>query len=302
MGKENPEIPPEALPEVEVIVPVLNGGPLLRACVHALLAQTRPARAVWVVDNGSTDGTWEWLLTTAEREPRLRPLRETTTRGSYAARNLALTRTTAPVIAFTDADCLPVPHWLEAGLRTLATEPADLAGGRVRFTFAGPRPSGAEWVDSTTNMQMEADIRLRGVTKTANLFVRREVVERTGLFPAHLQSGGDVQWTGAAVAAGFRLAYAPEAEVGHPARGWAELWKKQLRVGRGQIPVMRARGLSGWAILAESLDFRDRRKGFRPASPSAHHERPPRPWTAGPAKIFCRLGTLVGRALHCAGW
>jgi glycosyltransferase involved in cell wall biosynthesis len=221
-----------APPFVSVIVPVLNDEHRLGGCIEALLAQTYPKERyeVIVVDNGSTDRSYA----VAARYP-ITLLSETKTRSSFAARNKGMGEAVGEVFAFTDSDCTPEPHWLEEGVRALEAG-ADLAGGRVRFVFS-VRPSGAEVCDSMANMQIERNIRERGVCKTANLFVRADVFASVGPFPHDLPSGGDVIWTGRATTAGHRLVYSPRAEVAHPTRRLRALLKKHYRVGRGQRAI-----------------------------------------------------------------
>ena len=60
-------------PRVAVLIPSWNGRAHLETCLAALAEQHDPGMAwdVWVLDNGSSDGTAEWL----EREwlPRAQP-------------------------------------------------------------------------------------------------------------------------------------------------------------------------------------------------------------------------------------
>jgi glycosyltransferase involved in cell wall biosynthesis len=227
------------LPFVSVIVPVFNEERRIPDCIEALFAQTYPRERyeVLIVDNGSTDATRQIV----QAYP-VTLLTEERAQSSYAARNRGLRRARGQVLAFTDADCTPVPVWLEEGIRALRSRSADLVGGNVRFVYS-PRPDGAEIWDSLTNMQIEQNIRERGVAKTANLFARATVVEDVGLFPEDLRSGGDVIWVASAVRKGFRLVYAPDAEVAHPARRLGPLLIKQIRVGRGQSQIWREDGL-----------------------------------------------------------
>lgn len=244
-------------PFVSVIVPVYNDPSRIQSCVEALLAQTYPQDCyeVIVVDNGSTDGT-----VAAVRGYPVILLVESDTRSSYAARNRGLAQARGSIIAFTDSDCTPASQWIAAGVEALERRGADLVGGNVRFV-ASSRPTGAEIYDSLSNMQMEKNIRERGVAKTANLFVRASVVEAVGPFPATLQSGGDVVWTQGATSQGFKLVYAPEAEVAHPTRRLGALLKKQFRVGKGQSK-MRARTRA----VAASVDGSQQSKPARRAS------------------------------------
>ncbi len=43
--------------------------------------------------------------------------------GSYAARNQGLSQARGNIVAFTDADCIPNPDWIEKGVRTLQKFP-----------------------------------------------------------------------------------------------------------------------------------------------------------------------------------
>jgi glycosyltransferase involved in cell wall biosynthesis len=261
------------LPFVSVIVPVLDDPRHLLRCLEALERQSYPSEAyeVLVVDNGSREPV----------EPLLRDYQQATglveaRRGSYAARNRALEAAKGEILAFIDADCLPVPQWLEEGVALLESERADLAGGAVEFTYS-PRAAAAELYDSVTSMQIEENIRGRKVAKTANLFVRRRVVDDIGPFPDHLRSGGDVLWTRRATERGHTLLYAPRAVVQHPARRLRGLMGKQYRVGVGQATIWREEEISLRTRLGRLLsaflpvrpgEIRSRLARLREGSPS----------------------------------
>lgn len=229
----------ENLPFVSVIIPVLNAPTAIARCLEALLVQTYPPDLyeIVVVDNGSEDQT-----ANAVRRYPVRLLVENSVQSSYAARNLGIQEAKGEVIALTDSDCLPVPEWLERGVRMLYIRRAPLVAGKVTFTFS-PRRSAAELFDSISNMQIQSNVRNRNVAKTANLFVAKHVFESIGLFDTTLRSGGDVLWTRMATDGGFDLVYASDAEVYHPARKLGALLRKQVRVGRGQIAIWRRQGM-----------------------------------------------------------
>src|SRR5579884_1090790 len=46
---------------VSIVIPNDNGRHLLAGCLESIRCQTYPLREVIVVDNGSTDGSVEWL-------------------------------------------------------------------------------------------------------------------------------------------------------------------------------------------------------------------------------------------------
>jgi glycosyltransferase involved in cell wall biosynthesis len=225
-------------PFVSVIVPVYNDAMRIRACIEKLLSQTYPSQQyeIIIIDNGSTDATPD----TVKHFP-VKYLNENKIQGSYAARNKGIRNAAGEIIAFTDSDCIPVPEWIASGVEAMYEQSCDLIGGNVQFQFS-PKWSAAELCDSLTNMQIKKNISERKVGKTANLFVKSNVIQKTGLFPENLKSGGDVIWTRKAVRDGFRIGFAPRAAVAHPARAIVQLLKKQYRVGKGQPFIWRQEG------------------------------------------------------------
>lgn len=61
-----------AVPLVSVVTPVLNGEPHLRECIESVLAQTYPCWDYTIVDNCSTDRTFDIAREYAARDPRVR--------------------------------------------------------------------------------------------------------------------------------------------------------------------------------------------------------------------------------------
>jgi len=249
---------PERWLFVSVIVPVCNNARCIQTCLESLLAQTYPRERyeVLIVDNGSTDATRDVV----QSYP-VTLLIEDRTRSSYAARNKGLQHARGEVIAFTDSDCTPVREWIEEGVRALRSYSAELVGGNVRFVYSQRRTSAEIW-DSLTTKQIKQNIQNRGVGNTANLFVRAAVFEQIGPFPDEIESGGDLIWTKRATQNGFKLVYAPAAEVGHPTRRLGALLKKQYRVGKGQVASWHADGLSWQRKVRRIVRY------FLPPSPS----------------------------------
>jgi len=236
-------------PFVSIIVPVYNDPKGIGACVRALLNQTYPPEnyEILVVNNASTDDTAKVVESFG-----VTALSESDIQGSYAARNTGVLHAKGNILAFTDADCLPVSDWLIQGVTALERHEADLLSGHVRFLYSDRR-TGAELWDSITNMQIEENIAERNITKTANLFVRKRVFDEIGLFPEELKSGGDVIWTGRATSKGKKLIYHASAEVAHPARRIKELFAKQVRVGKGQPAIWMENGDSALQVAARIL-------------------------------------------------
>lgn len=105
-------------PSVSVVIPSHNRRRLLSRALVSVLAQTRPAEEVIVIDDGSTDGTAEAI---AEELPEVRLVRQDHA-GVSRARNLGIGFAHGDWIAFLDSDDEWLPHKLEQQV-AVATDP-----------------------------------------------------------------------------------------------------------------------------------------------------------------------------------
>ena len=128
-------------PAVSLYVPCYNGALWLAECLDALLAQTRPADEVLVVDDGSTDAT---AAIAGRYAGRVRLVAHAANRGLAVARNTALAAAGGEIVASVDADVRVTPTWLER-LLTAFTSPRVVAAGgawKRRTGSAWPTPGG----------------------------------------------------------------------------------------------------------------------------------------------------------------
>jgi len=223
-------------PAVAVCVPAHGSAPGLARLLESLDALDYPRellRVIVAIDG--PDSELERVARAHADEVIVSPVN----RGSYAMRNLAIGRIgAASVVLFTDSDCVVTPGWVNAHVAALGE--AEMSGGPVHFTMAD-RPSPAEWVDSQQGLRQDHFILRLGYAATANLAVRREVLD-TVRFDETLRSGGDCDFGRRAREAGFRLAYTAGAPIVHPARRTARaVLKKAWRVAGG-AKVLAERG------------------------------------------------------------
>lgn len=114
-----PAEPAQMAAKVSVLMPVYNAGSLLREVVRGLLHQTWRNIEVILVDDASTDASWELIRELASADSRIIPLRQAHNQGAYAARNLALTRATGQFVTINDADDWPHPQKLQTQVEAL---------------------------------------------------------------------------------------------------------------------------------------------------------------------------------------
>lgn len=213
---------------VAVCVVVKDRRELMLRCLDSVLAQEPAPDEVVVVDNGSTDGTFEALQLRAASEPRLRVLRDTDSLGH--ARNTAARAATADVVAFTDSDCRARPGWLAAGTAAL-TGGVAVAQGR---TVPAHQPS-QRW-SATQDISAES-----GLYEACNIFYRRDDLLAAGGFDEQVGFFGEDTAAGWSVErAGGRSAWVPAAVVEHVVTTPGFRWH-----------LRRARGYRNWPALIQ---------------------------------------------------
>jgi glycosyltransferase involved in cell wall biosynthesis len=95
-------------PLVSIIIPVYNAMPYLREALGSVLRQDYPNIEVWVADDDSTDGSYEYARTQAEQDKRLHVIRlepkKANERRTAVALNKGLEKAAGEYIAMMDAD------------------------------------------------------------------------------------------------------------------------------------------------------------------------------------------------------
>ncbi|MDP2727133.1 MAG: glycosyltransferase family 2 protein [Dehalococcoidia bacterium] len=210
---------------VTLIIPNWNGQRLLEACLASVAAQTFSDYHVLLVDNGSTDGSTEYVR---EAFPWVRILSNPANLGFAPAVNRAIRESQSPFIATLNNDV-----WMEAACLQEMIE-AFKAGERVgmiaskiltvrapdRLDSAGISldRAGFAWNLDRGDQEDSAETKPRevfGPCAAAALY-RREMLDEIGLFDedffAFLEDS-DLAWR--ARLAGWRCLYAPAARAYH---------------------------------------------------------------------------------------
>lgn len=203
-----PDTTPPAAPRVSVCVVVKDRRRRMARCLDAVAAlDDVGGHEVVLVDNGSTDGTLELLerFAAASPVPVVVVRKPTGTLGEV--RNAAVAAARAPVVAFTDSDCLPSPGWLRAGLDVLDRRPeVGVVQGRTVAEHPPPTPwAVTQQIDGPT-----------WLFEACNLFLRRAPLVAGGGFGEELGFFGEDTIGGWRVLReGFEPAFAVDAVVAH---------------------------------------------------------------------------------------
>jgi glycosyltransferase involved in cell wall biosynthesis len=192
-----------------VITPCYNCRRYLPETVTALSWQTHLPAEWLFVDNGSTDGSAEYIESIAQylKFP-VRVLRESR-RGPSAARNCGIREARSDWIAFLDADDLWIPDKLERQVEYLQAHPeTDLLFSDVWHMDSDGRPFKRTGPFSPECITLER-IFLENIIYTSSVVVRRHCLAEEGGFCENIIHGEDLElWI--RLLARYRVGYMPE--------------------------------------------------------------------------------------------
>jgi GT2 family glycosyltransferase len=216
-------------PAVSVVVPTHNRALRLAQLLAGLRAQTLPLDdfEVIVVDDGSGDATQDVLTREARRgELRLCIPPPIGRLGPASARNRGWRLARAPVVAFTDDDCVPTDRWLETMLAAMTRYPGAIVRGRTLPNPAEAHSLGA--FAKTVSIDGPSPL-----FETCNVAYPRRLLERVGGFDERYGTAAaeDSDLGCRAVAAGGTPVFEPGALVHHAvfARGPVAALRDALR-------------------------------------------------------------------------
>lgn len=167
---------------ISVVIPTYNRRAILEKCLSALEHQDACGELddyeVVVVDDGSTDGTPDWLRSNADRFLRVR-LFEQSHGGPAEGRNRGVTNARGDVIVFIDSDLVVTPTFLGCHARALSKHWAR-SGSRLCFTY-GAVINTADFDHPTGERHKLRDLSW-AYFATGNVAIDRAVLEQSGLF------------------------------------------------------------------------------------------------------------------------
>lgn len=214
-----------------IVIPTYNRKPILTKCLKALENQKFAPHSVIkdyeivVVDDGSTDGTLDYLQANAEQFPHVITFAQNH-QGPAAARNLGVEKAQGDTIIFIDSDLVVTENFLEAHAAGLAQGKQQGYGDRV-FTYG--------WVINTCNFDNPTSEPYKvtdfsaAYFATGNVAIARHWLIEAGLFDTGFQLYGweDLELGVRLKKLGLKLIKCPEA-VGyhwHPPFSLAQIPK-----------------------------------------------------------------------------
>lgn len=214
---------------ISVIVPVYRDVSGLEDTLKSLASQSYPSDKFEVLV--ANDGGDPEISDVCDKY-QVTEVGSKTNKGSYFARNLAMEFSQGEYLVFTDADVQVPADWLKY-INKYFTQGADYIGGDVVID-----PTKIRTLTNKLTAQYEfknKDIfQTLHFTPTANVAVRRAVIEELGGFDRRLFSSGDYEFGDRVYRSGkYKQVFAENIAVIHPPRGYTAFLKKLERISGG---------------------------------------------------------------------
>ena len=124
-------------PSISVLMPVYNTETYLAEAIQSIIAQTYVDFELLVIDDGSTDNSFQIAKEFAQLDARVRPIHKAENQGLVSALNLGLDLARGEYIARMDADDISLPERLEKQITYLRVHPeVGVIGSRIRYMDA----------------------------------------------------------------------------------------------------------------------------------------------------------------------
>jgi glycosyltransferase involved in cell wall biosynthesis len=170
---------------------------LLRKAVDSVLAQTYRDFELVVADDGSTDGTRDYLETI--EDPRVRPIWLEHRGGLTAARSAGLQHVRGEWAAFLDSDDLWLPDKLALQLQRLAAHPScrwSYTGYSLIDTAGKPLPErSSRLLRPLSGHILEPLLRFEAAASIVTIVARRSLIDEIGGFDERIAIRSDFDFT-----------------------------------------------------------------------------------------------------------
>ena len=132
-------------PKISIIIPVYNGEVYLEDCVKSILGQNFRDFEILLVDDGSTDSTWDICRRLAAADSRIRPIHKQNG-GVSSARNAGIEAASGAMLLFVDGDDELKENGLEALIEAQQRTGADIVAAWYDMGASIPYPEAGDVV------------------------------------------------------------------------------------------------------------------------------------------------------------
>jgi glycosyltransferase involved in cell wall biosynthesis len=242
---------------VSVIMPCFNHSRFISDSVSGVLDQSHENLELIVVDDRSTDNSWDIITRLADGDSRIKPIRHERNQGVSKSRNDGLRAAEGDFIAFCDADDIWDREKLKSQLAELESHPDyDVAYCDARIVDERGTPTGNCFSDlfpppKSASGRLFYELIKTNFINTQTVVMRRDCLKETGCFDEDLQVVED-WWYWIQLARQHRFLYSPRLLAKYRMHGGSTSVVHKRSYSISRYKVFR-RILAGYSDLPRSV-------------------------------------------------
>ncbi|KUK79339.1 MAG: sugar transferase related protein [Microgenomates bacterium 39_7] len=226
--------------KVSLIVTVLNEEKTIKKLLEAIAAQTKTPDELIIVDGKSSDKTIKIIRSFINKQQKINTLfrknfvlKILPNSNRAQARNWAIKNAKHPLIAITDAGCVPQPNWLANLVSTYQKNNSPIVGGY----FYGLPSTPFEQAVVTYTLEMPDRVNPDSfIPTTRSVLITKKVWQELGKFDEKLTTNEDFPFFFFARQQGIGISFAKNALVGWmPRKNLKEFSKMIFGFAKGDI-------------------------------------------------------------------
>ncbi|MFA5051555.1 MAG: glycosyltransferase [Patescibacteria group bacterium] len=240
---------------ISVIVPTYNRLNRLQNCLRSVLALRHADFEIIIVNDGSTDGTKDYL--DRINNPKIRAIHHLKNLGPSSSRNTGIGLAGGDSIAFTDDDCIVDGNWLAELEKMFQANSCDFVFGATHYISKHYRGYFPERLTSNGGGKWPGG---------ANIAFKKEIFTKIGGFDSFFDPyhNEDTEMAIRAVANGLTFKRAPNALVYHQPEKWTVQSLLSSANNLSVWPILKSKypkhylafgGPAKWRIAAEPSDY-----------------------------------------------
>jgi GT2 family glycosyltransferase len=196
---------------VSIITATYNLLPYLKKTVESLLELDFDNYEIIIIDDGSSDGTKEYLQGLEDK--RIKLIFNEKNIGTCLSRNRGIEIAKYPILAFIDHDCIAEHDWLKKLIAGFTSENIAFVIGQVFYVAKGYKGYFPERLVSNIDARLPIN---------CNMAYRKEVLQKVGGFDDLFRIGNeDYELALRVIEAGYKYTRTPDAIVYHQAIDWS---------------------------------------------------------------------------------
>lgn len=180
--------------KVSVVIPAYNAALYLPEAIESILKQTFQDFEIIIIDDCSTDNTWEVIQEYAKRDARIRPFQNQQNLGIAGNRNKGVALATGKYLVWQDADDISLPTRVEKQFQFMESHPEiGIIGGYIEL-FRGQTKLGIRKYPPDDAALRQCIFRYSPIAQPAAM-VRLEALHKAGEYNLKYPPAEDIDMT-----------------------------------------------------------------------------------------------------------